>query len=171
MTTPIVTAKLLCNIVKEFLGLQDDQVWIWNQKRDIPTDSRLYVIVSQRTIANTGTAKKLIGSEGGLVSRHSYHSQETLQIDLISASIDAIARAPEVVMSFSSDYSQALQELHGFRLATQPTSIVDSSAAEVTRQLFRTTIEVRCLRAYTTDKSVAYYEQFEIETQTERGAE
>jgi hypothetical protein len=96
-------------------------------------------------------------------------SQETLQIDLLSAGQDALARVPEVIMALSSDYALSLQELHGFKLATQPTSINDSSAAEVTRNLFRTTIEVKCLRCYQTTKSVAYYEQYEHETYTEGG--
>lgn len=170
MTTPIITQKLLCNIVQEFLGLSSDQVWIMNQKRDIPTDSRLYVVVSLRSSVPIGTPKRhVVGGEDSLTVLHAYHAQETLQIDMISASQEATSRVPEVIMALSSDYALNLQELHGFKLATQPSSVNDTSAAEVTRNLFRTTIEVKCLRCYQTTKSVAYYEQFENELHTEGG--
>ena len=169
MTTPITTAKFLCDIIKEFLGLSSDQVWIMNQKRNIPIDSRLYAIVSMRSSSPIGSKKTHVAGVNGLTASHALWIQETLQIDLLSAGQDALARLPEVIMSLSSDYALSLQELHGFKLATQPTSINDSSAAEVTRNLFRTTIEVKCLRCYQTEKSVAYYEQYEHETSTEGG--
>jgi hypothetical protein len=113
--------------------------------------------------------KRPLGGEDTLTNKHLLNTQETLKIDLLSAGQDAVARMPEVVMALSSDYAQSVQELYGFKLASNPTSVQDTSAAEVTRQLFRTTIEVKVLRAYTISKSVAYYEQFNHEAYTEGG--
>jgi hypothetical protein len=169
MTSPVVTTKLVANIVKEFLGLADDQVVIYNQKWNIPTDSRLYVVVSLASTMPYSASKKPLGGTSSLSNKHTLNTQETLKIDLLSAGQDAVARMPEVIMALGSDYSQSLQELHGFKLATIPTSVQDTSAAEVTRMLFRTTVEVKVLRAYNISKTVAYYDKFEHEEYTEGG--
>lgn len=158
----VSTLTMICDIVQEYLELCKDQVWIYNQKRNIPTDSRLYVVVAYSGSTVYAATKRHIGGEN-VTSEHGQAVQETIEVNLISASPEAVDRAHEVVGALSSDYSISLQELNQFHIAPKPVAIRDTSAAEVTRMLFRTTIEIKVLRAYQQTKNVAYYEQFELE--------
>jgi hypothetical protein len=164
----ISTLTIICDIVKQYLELCDDQIWIYNQKKNIPTDSRLYVVVSYGGATPYANTKRHGGADG-LKAEHAQHVQESIKIDLLSASTAAVDRVCEVLGALLSDYSQSIQERYGLQIAAKPSQIQDTSAAEVTRNLFRTTIDVKVLRAYTQLKSVAYYDQFEIETKDERG--
>ena len=41
--------KTVCDILKVGMGLANDQIWIYNQKVDIPNDKRIYVVVSLKS--------------------------------------------------------------------------------------------------------------------------
>jgi hypothetical protein len=164
----VSTLTIICDILAKHMDLCCDQIWIYNQKRNIPTDSRLYVVVGFGGADIFASIKKHKGGTS-LSSELSQYTQETIEVNLLSANTDAIERAYEVIGALTSDYAQAAQESNGMRIATKPARIQDTSAAEVTRQLFRTTIEFKVLRAYTQNKSVAYYEEFNERTVTEQG--
>ena len=41
--------KTVCDILKVGMNLKDDQIWIYNQKIDIPNDKRIYVVASLKS--------------------------------------------------------------------------------------------------------------------------
>lgn len=164
----ISTLTLMCDVIKNQLSLASDQIWIYNQKINIPKDSRLYVIVSQVSAVQYAAGKKHLFSPTVSSTTHQ-HTQETIRIELLSSGTSAIDRAQEVVGALSSDYAEELANANGLRFARIPASVTDTSFLEVTQQLFRTTIEVKVLRAYTQTKTANYYDKFFIETETERG--
>lgn len=164
----ISTLTLVCDLIKTSLNLAGDQIWIYNQKINIPKDNRLYVIVSQVSAVQYAAGKKHSFSPSVTSTTHQ-HTQETIRIELLSSGTSAIDRAQEVIGALSSDYAEELGNKNGLRFARIPSSVTDTSFLEVTQQLFRTTIELRVLRAYTQSKTAAYYDSFTIETETERG--
>lgn len=164
----ISTLTLMCDVIKNQLALGNDQIWIYNQKINIPTDGRLYVIVSQVSAQQYAAGKKHTFSVTMTSTTHQ-HAQETIRIDLLSAGSSAIDRAQEVIGALSSDYAEELANANGLRFPRLPSSFVDTSATEVTQQLYRTTIELKVLRAYTQSKTATHYDSFTRSIRTERG--
>jgi hypothetical protein len=164
----VSTLTLVCDVLKNQMVLSADQIWIYNQKQNIPVDSRLYVIVSLVSAMPYASGKKYSFATNMRSTTHQ-HVQETIRVDLLSAGPDAINRVQEVVGALASDYAEQVAFANGLRFALIPTSIVDSSAAEVTRMLFRMTVEFKVLRAYTQTKTVPHYDTFTSQIRTEKG--
>lgn len=164
----VSTLTLVCDVLKQQMSLSADQIWIYNQKINIPKDSRLYVIVSQVSARQYAVGKKHSYSPTVTSTTHQ-NVQEVVRVDLLSVGPDALNRSQEVIGALSSDYAEEIANANGLRFARMPLSVTDTSAAEVTRQLYRMTIEFNVLRAYTQTKTAAYYDTFTIETETEKG--
>lgn len=164
----ISTLKLVCDVLKNQMSLANDQIWIYNQKINIPKDSRLYVIVS-RVSSQQYAAGKYHTLGVSTSSTTHQHVQERVRIDLLSANQDAVERSQEVIGALSSDYAEEIANANGLRFPRVPSSVLDTSAAEMTQMLYRTTIELSILRAYTQTKTVAFYDTFETEISTEKG--
>ena len=51
MTTPMPSnpdiLQIAGNIILNEMGLSNDQIWIWNSKRNIPNDDKLYIVLSE----------------------------------------------------------------------------------------------------------------------------
>jgi hypothetical protein len=152
----------MCDIIQQGMGLASDQIWIYNQKRTIPTDNRLYVIVSYS--GGMPYSNSVEHSPDGSIQTTSQKIQETITINLLSADTEAIDRIGDLLGCLQSDYAKNQCSTLGLAIASKPASIHDASAAEVTRMLFRTQIELKVLRAYVQTKSVAYYNQFSQST-------
>lgn len=165
----VSTLAIMCDIIKEHLALSCDQIWIYNQKRNIPTDSKLYIVVEYGGGVPFSTSKGHETIDGIYKSVHHQKIQETIKINMLSADTEAIDRVGELLGALSSDYSSNIQAQYGLAIASKPASVIDASAAEVTRQLFRTIIEVKVLRAYTQEKTVAYYDEFTSKVSNEKG--
>lgn len=164
------TLAVICDIITEHMQLACDQIWIYNQKRNIPTDSRLYVIVEYGGGVPYSSSKSHELIAGVYTEVSNQKIQETIRINLLSADTEAIDRLGECIGALSSDYSENIQSKFGLAIAPKPANITDASAAEVTRQLFRTIIEVKVLKAYTKQKTVAYYDEFSSEVSNEKGS-
>jgi hypothetical protein len=164
----VSTLSIMCDIIKEYMALHCSQIWIYNQKRNIPTDFRLYVIVEYAGGVCYSSSKNHEETIDGLKTINSQKMQETIRINLISADPEALNRVGECIGALSSDYSQNIQATQGLAIAPVPTSVLDASAAEVTRHLFRTIIEVKVSRAYVQEKTVPCYDDFSFEISNEK---
>lgn len=108
--------ELFCDVVKEYMGLADDQVYLYNQKFTIPKDERLYINVGFLTDKPFGNNTKFDASGPGLVNVQSVNFAATLNIDFFSRGPDARTRIGEFILALNSDYSQQQQALNGFRI-------------------------------------------------------
>lgn len=163
------TLTLMCDIIKEHMLLDCNQIWIYNQKRNIPTDSRLYIVLEYGG-GVPYSSNKYYSDLGGIRKEvHCQKIQETIRINMLSADTEAIDRVGEAIGALSSDYSENLQAQFGLAISPKPATVTDASAAEVTRQLFRTVIEVKVLRAYKQEKNVSYYDKFSSQVSNEKG--
>lgn len=165
----ISTLTLMCDIITEHMQLALDQIWIYNQKRNIPNDSRLYVIVGHGGSKPYSSSKHYEIVDSVHKEVHCQKMIESITINLLSANTEALDRVGELIGALSSDYSQEMQVKHGLSIAPMPVNVLDSSAAEVTRELYRTTIDIKILRAYSQSKAIPYYDNISIEISNEEG--
>lgn len=116
-TASIMTGSalmLLCNIIQVEMGLDEGQVYLYDQKRNIPTDSKLYVSVGVLTCKPFSNNLVPDGASAGMNAIQSTSFGATLSLDIFSRGVQARDRKEEVIMSLNSIYSQSQQETNGF---------------------------------------------------------
>lgn len=163
-----LTVQYLADILRVVMGLNDEQVWVYNQRREVPPDLNFYIVVGLMGMQQCGGGINHFKS-GSNKEELGQIMQETLTIKLYSKDTEAIRRAPEAIGSFASTYSQQLQEKFGFKVHTVPTSMVDASFLEGTSILYRMDITLRVSRGYAQEIPVQYYDEFSSEAFTQKG--
>jgi hypothetical protein len=153
------TPQIICDIIQQGMGLGDDQIWIYNQRKTVTYDKRLYVTVGVVTIKPYGNNVKF--NHTTQKDETSQYVQETLTINVFSYTTEALERYHEVMGSLISTYSQQKQALLGLRIAQVPIAINDVSAIEGTTILYRIAITLPVLRKYDKLITAEYYDTFQ----------
>lgn len=162
-------AQLVGDIVANGLGLGSDQVWQWDQKVDIPTDSRLYCIisvVSERAFGQSNFADGGASDGDPLTSVQGVNIQARIGIDILSRGNSARDRKDEVLLALNSDYAETQQELNQFFLGKGPMTFINLSQVDGAAIPYRFHIEVNVLYAVTKRTLVPYFDTFETPTVT-----
>lgn len=165
---PPRTINLLVGLIREYMGLDADQVVIYNQKWRIPADNRLYVVVAylaQKPYgANTTyetfgqTQEKPTGA--GLKEVTVVNSQETFTINVYSRGEQALLRKDEIVMALASTAAQQLCEANSIKLGKIPVGMTDLSGLDGAAILNRFAVTINTLCARSQERVVQYYDQF-----------
>jgi len=155
-----LTAQIICDIIKAGMALDSDQIWIYNQRRAIPEDKRLYITVSVLTLKPYANNNRPVATLTGMNDSTSQYIQETLQVDLMSYTMEALERYSEVMASLVSTYSQQQQATYALKIASVPTMINDVSAVEGATMLNRIALTLPVLRKYDNIMAATYYDTF-----------
>lgn len=155
---------LFCDIIETQMQLPPMRVYFWDQKIMQPTDSGLYIAVSNPTnqvFANTNRHVDL--GDAGLVSQQNVNVMATFDIDAISRGPEARTRKEQILMALSSDYSQNQQTANSFFIGQFPPgarflnlSFVDGAAIP-----YRYKISINVQYAISITSAVPYYDTFE----------
>lgn len=111
---------LVWDIIKTYMGLDDNHVYLWDQKIFQPTDSNPYIAISElscRPFANTNSPDT---SGSGLVSVQSINMYVLMSIDIMSRGPAARDRKEEVLLALNSQYSQQQQFANSFYIGKLP---------------------------------------------------
>lgn len=164
MADPI---KQICKILQKSLDLSDKQIWIYNQKRDIPNDFGVYFVVSytgQKVIGNT---RREVPTINGLVEYQSVHNLANFAIDVFSRGNVARDMRDQVIMALNSTYSQMVQEANGFQIARNSFNVTNTSEIEGVAELNRYTISFNVTYMSETTRNIDYFDSFSKEVITE----
>lgn len=152
--------KLFCDIIQQEMGLENDQVYIYNQKFDIPPDERLYVAIGVNQIKPFGSRNFHDGSGAGLESQQYGSFQANLSINIMSRNTDALERKEEVLLALNSTYSEQQQNNNSFYVAPLTSSFANLSQVEGAAIPFRFNISVNIQYAIKKTRSVNFYSEF-----------
>lgn len=123
--------RLVCSIIETELGLNNGQVYIYNQKFNIPKDNSLRVavgVISMKPFSNINRSED--NGAGGLRQVQVTNIKALLSIDIFSKGTIALERKEEVVMSLNGNYSKRVQEANSFAIASLPMTFVNLSAID-----------------------------------------
>lgn len=149
--------QLICDIIRHELGLDPDQSYLWDQKFNIPNDSRVYVpvgVLSCKPFGNTNSFDPDLGQV------QSINMSATLSLDIMSRSIDGVNRKEEVLMALKSFYSESQQEMNSFRIFNISTNFVNLSDVEGAAILYRFNISVNVQYMVIKTNVIPYYDDF-----------
>lgn len=158
------------DIIKQILDkemeMPPNRVWAYNQNNDIPTDSKLFIVLhyGKRDVISNNIRYR--NTSAGLESVQSTNVREDVMISLLSKNNDARDRAHEVLMAIRSTYSQYLQEKEHIHISTTG-DIYDASFLEGTSRINRFDVKIKLFKLYEKIKSVDYYNKFSFETWVE----
>lgn len=150
--------QLLCDILQTQMGLADGRVYLWDQKIKAPTDSGLFIAVSELNTKPFGNSNKF-DSDGNQVQSVNIHS--TVSIDIISRDLSALQRREEVTMALNSVYSEQQQEANSFRVFPLPSNIVNLSDIDGAAIPYRFNISVNMQYFISKTSGVPYFNDFQ----------
>jgi len=164
-----LTQQIICDIIKNGMSLKEDQIWIQNQRRHIPEDKRLYIVVGIMASKSYGNnidydysgitgVSGTTGTTGIAYDIMTQYVRETIVIDIFSYTTEALERYSEVFGVLNSTYSEEIQTINAIRIAKIPISINDVSHIEGATQLNRMSLSLHVLRKYSNVISTNYYD-------------
>lgn len=174
-TVPVVIEKkigimgyleLICNIIQQEMGLDDNQVYIYNQKFTIPKDSKLYIAVGILSSKPFGNTNRKMSEGSDLLEDQSINVMNTVSIDIMSRGPDALYRKEEVIMALNSMYAQNQQTANSFHVAKIPVGFTNLSDEDGAAIPFRFNISVNVQYAIKKNKAVRYYDTISTELET-----
>lgn len=162
-TTPMLIdypLSLVCDIIQTAMGLSNGQVYLWDQKINIPVDSRLYVAVGMLSCKPFGNKSKFASNGGGLSATQSVNMLATLSIDILSRGPAARDMKEQVLLALSSVYAEQQMELNSFFVAPLSTNFVNISSIDGAAIPYRYNISVNLQYFSTITTSVPFYDTF-----------
>ena len=159
--------KHICNILQTQLDLTDNQIWIYNQKRDIPNDFGTYYVVQYNGQRIIGNIRKEYATETGLMEYQSVHNLAVFSVDIFSRSSKSRDARDLVIMALNSTYSQQIQERYGFQIARNSFQVTNTSEVEGVAELNRYSISFNVTYMSEMSKSIPYFDTFTKEVITE----
>lgn len=163
------TINLIVGLLRAYMGLQPDQVVVYNQKWRIPADDRLYLTVGYLAVKPYGNTLDLVpftqgegeNAVNGLKEVSALASQETFSINVYSRSEAAIVRKDEVLLAFGSTQAAQLCDANGIKLARLPLGFTDLSSVEGAARLNRFVVTIVALCTRTQERVVQYFDKFQ----------
>lgn len=164
MAEPI---KQICKILQTQLALTNEQIWIYNQKRDIPNDFGIYYVVRYDGQRIIGNIRREYETTTGLMEYQSVHNLAMFSVDILSRSSQARDAKDQVIMALNSTYSQQVQEANGFQIARNSFQVTNTSEVEGVAELNRFSISFNVTYMSEMTKSIDYFDTFSKEVITE----
>lgn len=113
--TPLI---LLCDILQNQLGLDNNHLFLWDQKVFQPTDSNLYLAVGVQNSKPFGNTNYFDGTNQTAVQ--SINMLDTITIDAISRGPAARDQRANILMALNSNYAEQQQEANSFNIGKLP---------------------------------------------------
>jgi hypothetical protein len=150
---------LVCDIIQTSMGLSNGQVYLWDQKINIPTDSQLYVAVGVNYCTPFGNRTRY-NSSGGVNEVQSVNMLANLSIDILSRGPAARDMKEQVLLAFSSTYAEQQMELNSFFIAPISTDFVNISEIDGAAIPYRFNISANLQYFSTKTNPVSYFDTF-----------
>ena len=163
LSTPVQEPILtLVQLIREELGLEAQQVVVYNQKWRIPPTGDLFIVIAFESSVPYAWSKNYdpVGSPDQLASVQTMNAAELYKLTLYCSNAASRIRKNEIILALSSDRSERLQELYQFKIANLSESFLDASAVEATARLNRYDISFRVLTSYEKRTPVPFFDQF-----------
>ncbi len=149
--------KVLVDILKHELSLEDDRVVVYNQEFKAP-DSGMYIVIgfsSSKLLASNTKFNTDSGQEEHTIKTYANH-----WIEFTSKDSEAMDRMAEVIAALTSIYSVQKQEENGINIFRN-SQVNDLSFIEAPTALYRYRFNIVVVGTDTIIKDVEYFTNFD----------
>lgn len=156
--TPLI---LFCDILQNQLGLDNNHIYLWDQKIQQPKDYSLYIAVGVQNSKPFGNTNYWNGENQ--TSVQSINMLDTLSLDLISRGPAARDLKGNVLMALNSTYAEQQQEFNSFFIGKLPAGAQFINLSEIDGAAipYRFRISINLQYFVTLASSVPYYSNFQ----------
>lgn len=114
--------KCICQILKEYMNLKENQIYIYNQKYILPNIKDCLISVGEQgeqIYSNQVEYKKLLNDKGEIeaIEESKLYKQLSVSIIIYSYDFTAMKRKDEILMAIKSNIGQRIQEENNFKIA------------------------------------------------------
>ncbi len=157
--SPII---LFCEILSREMPLAMDRIWLWDQRIPQPTDSDLYLAVSNPFCRPFANINRMVAAndnpESGLSSEQFIVTMDTLDIDVISRGPAARDRKFDVLLALKSNYAAAQMASNSFGIGFLSMAFRNLSQADGAAIPYRYKVSVNIQYSYS--KALAAVDYF-----------
>lgn len=151
--------EYIVDIIRTEMGLSQQNIWIHSQNRKIPPQSKeLYVTVGCVDFLPISSKSKFDFESNEEVQ--TVYGRASVQVDILSRSLEARQRRAELLMALNSFYSKEIQEKHQFRIFELPRNFINTSSLEGGSEINRFTLVIRAMISEDKVKDADYYDKF-----------
>ena len=151
--------EYIVDIIRTEMGMKQQNVWIHSQNRKIPPQSQeLYVTVGCVDFLPISSKSRFDFEEN--MEIQTVYGRASVQIDILSRSLEARQRRAELLMSLNSYYSKEIQERHQFRIFELPQNFINTSSLEGGSEINRFSLIIRAIISEDKVKETSYYDKF-----------
>lgn len=155
---------LFCDVIQQYMGLDMNHCYLWDQKIFMPTDSNLYVVVSVESCKPFGNNQTNVVN-GSMVNAVQYvNMYNILGLDIISRGPAARDQKELVVAALDSVYSQQQQQKNAFLIGRITTGFTNLSGIDGNAIPYRFHLSVGFQYTVTNSVSVGYFDTFSTPT-------
>lgn len=147
---------LLADILQNQLNLDDDQVWIFNQKINQPKNYDLFLVLNEISCKPFSNVSR--ETDGQTKSFTNFLSM--IDINIQSRGPSAMYRKEEVILALMSVYSRQQQELNSFSIGRISTNFISLSNLDGSAIPYRYVISMMMQYAVSSTKNVEFYNDF-----------
>lgn len=159
--------KIVADIIKEIMGLTDQQIFIYNQDFKLPETSGLFIVIQENTVLPYSNNNEFVSTEEGANEVLSSQTKEDYTINVMSKDDTARTRKMEVVLSLNSNYSRNQQELYQFKIGRVTGNFTNVSELEGAGFYNRFALPISLLAHYSKTVSTDYYDTFTNSIETD----
>lgn len=152
--------ELVCDIIQTSMGLQNGQVYLWDQKINIPKDSRLYIAVGVMNAKPFGNHTRYVGGSANLMQVQTVNMLVNVSIDILSRSTLALYQKEQVLLALTSTYAENQMELNSFFIAPLSNAFVNLSQIDGAAIPYRFNISANLQYFSSLTQPVDYYDTF-----------
>lgn len=116
--------QLLCDVIQTYMGLGSDQVYLWNQKFNIPSDGRLYIAIGVAGVKPFGSSN-IADGYGNTIQ--AVNCRALLDVFIFSRSTLARDQKEQVVLALNSQYAESQMEANCFYISPLTTEFSNIS--------------------------------------------
>lgn len=151
--------EYIVDIIRKEMGLNQQNIWIHSQNRKIPPQSQeLYVTVGCVDFLPISSKSKYNSENDTEVQ--TVYGRATVQVDILSRSLEARQRRAELLMALNSFYSKEVQDKKQFRIFELPSRFINTSGLEGGSEINRFSLIMRAMISEDKVKSSDYYDTF-----------
>ena len=152
--------KILADIIKNVMGLNDQQIFIYNQDFKIPDSSGLFVVIQYNSSTPYSSVNEFIPTVEGGDEILTTQTREEYTVNVMSKDDTARTRKEEVILGLNSNYSRNQQELHQFKIGRITGSFTNVSEVEGAGTINRFALPISLLAHYSKTISTDFYDTF-----------
>lgn len=151
--------EYIVDIIRKEMGLSQQNIWIHSQNRKIPPQSQeLYVTVGCVDFLPISSKSRYDPETDEEVQ--TVYGRASVQVDILSRSLEARQRRAELLMALNSFYSKEVQDKKQFRIFELPQRFINTSGLEGGSEINRFSLVIRAMISEDKVKSTSYYDTF-----------